>query len=195
MSKIAFFDFDGTLTYKDTMLDFIRFMVGTKRFILGIFRCAPMLLAFKLGFVSNNRAKEYFLTHFLEGVDEQYFKESAKRYSLSQIDSLLRPKAIERIKWHKEQGDYIVIVSASMKSWLAPWCSREGVALISTALEFSKGKCTGKLETPNCYGEEKVKRILHEYDLNNYTETYAYGDTSGDKPMLSLVDHAYYRHF
>jgi len=40
-----------------------------------------------------------------------------------------------------------------------------------------------------------VRRILAAYDLSQYDEVYAYGDTKGDKPMLGLATIAFYKPF
>jgi HAD superfamily phosphoserine phosphatase-like hydrolase len=89
----------------------------------------------------------------------------------------------------------IVIVSASPDNWLKAWCKQFGAALISTKLEVRDRKLTGKIDGKNCRGEEKVRRIRMQYDLSNYDEVYAYGDTKGDKPMLALATFAFYQPF
>jgi hypothetical protein len=96
---------------------------------------------------------------------QQAFFEAANEYSLVHIDKILRPKAIEKINWHKNQGHKVVIVSASIDCWLRPWCEKNGLELIATKLEIKDDIVTGKLLSKNCYGVEKVNRIKELYDL------------------------------
>ena len=54
---------------------------------------------------------------------------------------------------------------------------------------------TGRLYEGNCNGQEKVNRICAKYDLANLIDSYGYGNSNGDKPMLALVNHKYYKYF
>ena len=47
----------------------------------------------------------------------------------------------------------------------------------------------------NCYGIEKVNRINEVINLKEYLNIYAYGDSNGDKQMLKIATHAYYKYF
>ena len=75
------------------------------------------------------------------------------------------------------------------------WCAKYNLDLIATRLEIQDGKLTGKFATKNCYGMEKVKRIKDAYDLGQYDFVYAYGDSRGDKEMLSIANESYFKHF
>ena len=157
--KIAFFDFDGTITKDDSFLKFIRFVVGDFRFIVGFVFLLPILILYKLKIIPNHKAKEIVLRYFFKGCKEEEFKKVANEYSLVHIDKILRPKAIEKINWHKNQGHKVVVVSASIECWLRPWCEKNNLELIATKLEIKDDIVTGKLLSKNCYGVEKVNRI------------------------------------
>ncbi len=196
MSKnLALFDFDGTITTKDSLFDFIRYAVGTKRYYAGLLKKLPMLIAFKLKLIPNNEAKMKLLAHYFKGYDAQKFRELGRSYALTQIDPIVRKEAKDRLNYHKEQGDRIIVVSASLTCWLEPWCQREGIELLSTQMEIEHGKLTGRFATPNCHGQEKVNRIQAHLVLNDYTEIYSYGDSSGDTEMLAVATQGYYRKF
>ena len=132
MQKLALFDFDGTITTDDSLIKFIRFVVGDTKFALGMVVLSPMLTAYKLKFIPNYKAKQYMLSYFFKGMSEEKFIQVANEYSLKHIDTILRPKAMEKIAWHKEQGHKIVIVSASIECWLKPWCNKNALDLIAT---------------------------------------------------------------
>ncbi|WP_193988460.1 HAD family hydrolase [Lelliottia steviae] len=193
--KIAFFDFDGTITTDDSLIKFIRFAVGDFKMMLGMFLLSPMLVAFKLKIIPNYIAKQKMLAYFFKGMKESTFKQLAHEYSLNHIDSMLREKAMAKIAWHKEQGHRVVIVSASIESWLAPWCAKHDIELLGTQLEFKSGFVTGELATKNCFGPEKVSRIKTAYTLSEFEHIYAYGDSSGDTELLELADTSGYRIF
>lgn len=192
---IAFFDFDGTITTDDSLLKFIRFVVGDRRFLLGLVVLSPMLVLYKLKLIPNYKAKQYMLSWFFKDMRKVDFLKVANEYSLVHIDKILRPKAIEKINWHKNQGHKVVVVSASIECWLRPWCEKNNLELIATKLEIKDGIVTGKLLSKNCYGVEKVNRIKELYDLENFDYIYAYGDSSGDKQMLEISHEKFYKPF
>jgi phosphatidylglycerophosphatase C len=193
--KIAFFDFDGTITKKDTLIEFIKFAVGKKNFFKGLLILSPILILYKLKFVPNYKAKQKLISYFFKGYKESYFKKLATIYSLNMMDDIINHEALNRIKWHKSQGHEVVIVSASMECWLRPWCKKHNLQLIATKLEFKNGIVTGNFLTKNCYGIEKVNRIKQAYNLKKFDYIYVYGDSKGDKEMLSLANKAFFKIF
>ena len=190
---LALFDFDGTITSKDSFGSFIRFAVGRKKFIIGVIRLTPMLIAYALGFVRMWRAKERVSECFFRGWDAADFQSLASTYAREHLPGYIRDHALERIKWHKQNGDTVVVVSASIDLWLADWCAVHDVDLIATKLEVKDGLVTGRFLTKNCSGKEKVRRIEERYSLKDFDYIYAYGDTPGDKAMLDLAHEKYYR--
>lgn len=193
--KLALFDFDGTITSKDSLVDFIQHAVGKLSYYIGVITLSPILAAYKLKFISNDIAKEKLITYFFKGCNVADFQQLAEQYSLTQIDEITRPMVMNKIRWHKSQGYKVVIVSASMECWLKPWCDKNNIDLISTRLEVKDNKLTGKFATKNCHGIEKVNRIKERYDLTEYNIIYVYGDSSGDKEMLRLATKSYYQYF
>jgi HAD superfamily hydrolase (TIGR01490 family) len=195
MKKIAFFDFDGTITTDDSLIKFIRHAVGDKKTFLGLAVLSPMLVAYKLKIIPNYKAKQFLLSYFFKGMSEERFKAIARDYSLRHIDTIVRPEAMERIAWHKSQGHKVVVVSASLECWLKPWCEREGLELLATKIKIKDGNVSGRLLSKNCYGVEKVNRIKARYDLDSCETIYAYGDSRGDREMLAIAHKAYYKPF
>jgi len=193
--KLALIDFDGTITTDDSLIKFIRFVVGDIKFVIGMAALSPMLTAYKLKFIPNYKAKQYMLSYFFKGMIEEKFMQVANEYSLKHIDTILRPKAMEKIAWHKEQGHKVVIVSASIECWLKPWCNKHGLDLIATQLEIKDGTVTGKFLSKNCFGIEKAHRVHEQYNLDDYDHIYAYGDSRGDKELLALADESFYKPF
>ena len=195
MKRIALFDFDGTITRKDSLFDFIAFVKGERKLWVGMLALAPMLIQYKLKLLSNDEAKQRMLSYFFSGMDVQQFKKLGEEYALTKIDTIVRPKAMEQIVWHQAQGDTVVIVSASIRCWLDAWCKKHNIMLISTELVKENEKITGRFSTRNCYGKEKVQRLKESFDLKSYQYIYAYGDSAGDKELLALADEKNYQPF
>jgi len=191
--NIAFFDFDGTITSKDSMIDFIIYSAGYRKFLTGMIQLIPYILMYKLGVIENWKAKEKVIKKFWGGWASSTFEETAAEYSQKKITLIIREKAIEAINTHKQNGDKVVVVSASCEKWLKPWCDSHNIELIGTIFEISNDTVTGRISGKNCYGAEKVVRIKQKYRISDYRIIYAYGDSSGDKEMLNLAHVRYYK--
>ena len=73
MKKLFVFDFDGTLTNADTLLEFIRFACGRKRMLLGFLLYAPLLVLMKARLYPNYKAKQKVFAHFFKGMTLEQF--------------------------------------------------------------------------------------------------------------------------
>jgi HAD superfamily hydrolase (TIGR01490 family) len=198
--RIAFFDFDGTITTKDTLLEFIRFSRSGIHLAVGFVLNSPWLIAMKLKLISNQSAKERILTHFFGGQPLALFDQHCDAFSREVLPRLIRQKAVAEITRLREAGATVVIVSASPENWIKQWAAQAGAELIATRLavfEDKKGetRLTGRIEGNNCHGEEKVSRIRQRFALPDYNEIYTYGDTGGDKPMLRLGTASFFKPF
>lgn len=193
--RIAFFDLDGTITTKDTLLENIRYQKGSLKFLLGFLLSSPFILAYKLKIISNQAAKEKVLQYFFKGISQTQFQSDCNAFAKNVLPKLIRPAAIEEIKRLKDLQAEIVIVSASASNWLQHWIESNQLSLLATRMEVKDNRVTGKIEGKNCHGEEKVRRIKESYDLQQYDEIYCYGDSSGDRPMLALGQFQYFKPF
>ncbi|MFT4847496.1 MAG: phosphatidylglycerophosphatase C [Parvicella sp.] len=196
MSKhLALFDFDGTLTKKDTFLEFIKYLHGQSGFLWGFLIHAPFLIAMKLKLYPNWKVKEKIICHFFKGIEKEELEKQAKRFCEEQLPKLMRKTGVQQLENHIKNGDKTYIVSASASLWIAPWCEKYALALISTELEIKNTYFTGKIAGKNCYGREKVDRITALEDLKKYKHIFAYGDSRGDKQMLEIADKPHYKYF
>jgi HAD superfamily hydrolase (TIGR01490 family) len=192
--QLALFDFDGTLTDRDTMLAFCKHVRGPTRFWLGMVWLTPVFAAMALKLIPNDRAKVLFLTHFLGGMERSALHEAAASFA-DHIDGWLRPGARERLDWHLAQGHEVSVVSASLDLWLMPWMNRQGLRCLCSTAAWDGDTFTGELSGPNCNHEEKVVRVRAVFDLEGFERVYAYGDSSGDQAMLALADEATFKPF
>ena len=90
---IAFFDFDGTITKKDTLLEFIKFTKGSFGFYLGFLLNLPYLFAYKLKIISNQSAKEKVLRFFFHGIAIEEFNRRCQEFAEQVVPKLVRTKA------------------------------------------------------------------------------------------------------
>ncbi len=194
-SILALFDFDGTITNKDSLFDFLKFSVGSTDYYVKLFLLIPVFLKFFMGKISNSQAKEKVFKFFYKDWPIDKFQKVSNNYSLNKINLIVKKSAVEKIEWHKKNNHQIIIVSASIENYLEEWCRQNQLELLGTKLEILENKITGKFITPNCNGEEKVKRIQNRINLSEFNLIYAYGNSKGDLPMLNLADFKYYKNF
>lgn len=201
---VAAFDFDGTLTQRDTFTVFLARGLGWPRFAWALLRCSPWLAAYALRIVPNNVAKGKLMQATLAGRSIAEMNDWTARWLAQDFPGQLREDAMARLAWHREAGHCCVMVSASPDIYLPQVARQLGFdALICTEMETAgegdARRLTGRMRTPNCHGEQKVVR-LREWAVGRFgaaglggVTLYAYGDTSGDKPMLRLARYAWYR--
>jgi len=192
---LALFDFDGTVTTRDSLPDFIRFAVGNIRYFAGLLMLSPVLLAYLLKIVPNDLAKQRLLSHYFRGWDIKKFSELCRQYNVRRLPKILRSEAIKKIDWHKSKNHKVLIVSASLENWLMDWCVSQRIDLLATRFEIKENTLTGFFEGKNCYGDEKERRIRELLDLGEFGDIYAYGDSVGDNAMLGLANKPFYRSF
>jgi phosphatidylglycerophosphatase C len=192
---IVAFDFDGTLTVRDSFTSFLKWRVGEARYNLGMLRLAGAGFGYLVnrdrGLIKAAAAKE-----FLCGVPHHQLEEETREFAKQCAQSLMRHDAVTTFRWWRERAATTVIVTASPDIVVAPFARALGAALlIGTQLEYdAEGRVTGAFATPNCRGDEKVKR-LKEHFGDDVRLAAAYGDTSGDKAMLAIAEEKGYRVF
>lgn len=192
---IAAFDFDGTITKRDTLPVFIWFAVKLLRVITGSVSVIPFFVLFKMKIIPNYAAKEKLFKAFFAGVEINEFNLIAEKFA-GKIEQLINPEAVKKIKWHQDMGHEVIIISASAENWIAPWATKYKInTVLATRLEVKDNVITGNFLTKNCHGNEKVARLLEKFpDRGNYT-LYAYGDSNGDTELLALADYRFFRSF
>lgn len=192
MKKIYAFDFDGTLTTKDTLLEFIRYAKGSTALGWGFLRYAHLLVLMKLGLYPNWKAKQKVFAYFFKGMSITDFNALCQAFAASS-QHLLRPAGIKAIQQAKSEGSEVLIVSASIDNWVQPFFTE--VKVLGTQIEVKNGMLTGRFLTKNCYGQEKVNRILTLFPNRKDYHLTAFGDSRGDKEMLAFADESYFKPF
>lgn len=192
---VAAFDFDGTITCRDTLRPFLLQLAGCGGVLRGVVPLLPMLFGYGLRLIPNDVAKERVLRRFLGGMNNEALHRAGARFAQEQLPRMVRPAALARLQWHQAQGHRCVVISASIEHYVAPWARGAGFDdVIATRLALDDNGCvTGRYDGANCYGAEKARRLHALLGARADYELYAYGDSRGDRELLALADHAYYR--
>src|SRR5918999_4493555 len=166
--NLALFDFDGTITTGDTFIPFLRYSVRSQKLVLGAVVLSPLLAAYKLRLVSSSAARPAAARFAFRGEDAAVIRRLGNKYAHEVLPTIVRPHALERLHWHKRQGDVVVVVSAALDVYLTHWCHSVGADVICTHLEEQRGMFTGRYVDGDCCGLEKARRIRNRYDLSRY---------------------------
>ena len=197
--KIYCFDFDGTLTTSDTLLEFIKYAKGRGRFLMVFLMYSPLLVLMKLHLYPNWKAKQQIFAHLFAGMRIEKFDALCRGFA-EENQHLLRPKGITLVHEALVAGAQVFIVSASIDNWVRPFFdirNLKGVQVLGTQIEVEDDKLTGRFKSNNCYGKEKVHRIaevLKSFERSEY-EIEAFGDSRGDKEMLAFADKGHFKPF
>lgn len=203
--KVYLFDFDGTLTYADTLLEFIRYACGRRRFFIGFALFSPLLVLMKLHLYPNYRAKQRLFAWYFKGMSIDNFDIVCRRFA-HHNQRLMRQKALDKLREIFHNNETLCVVSASIDNWVRPFfdnilkASRSDFRVIGTEVEVdTDGVLTGRFRTHNCYGAEKVRRVLEAMpQLKSNRDDFwvvACGDSRGDKELLEFADEAHFKPF
>ena len=194
--EVHAFDFDGTLTRRDTLVEFIRYVKGDKEFLKCFLRYSPQLVAMKLGLYPNWKVKRQVFSYCFAGMKEEMFNDFSTRFAQAK-SSLMRPAGVEKIRSLLQDDCQVVIVSASVENWVRPFFGdlSDAIQFLCTRVEVKDGVLTGRFLTKNCFGKEKVARLRTLYPNRRAIELTAYGDSRGDREMLDYANEGYYRPF
>ena len=189
------FDFDGTLTIRDSFTAFLKWRAGPWRHAVGMLRLAPAAAAYVFH-RDRGQLKAAAVREFLRGAPREILEAEARDFAERFSRSLLRPDAVAA--WKRWRADHVrlVIVTASPELLVAPFARGLGAdALIGTELAFdAQDRVAGGFATPNCRGAEKVARLKAAFGADVEIRA-AYGDTSGDREMLAIAEIRGYRVF
>ncbi len=192
---LAIFDLDGTVTKKDTLLEFIRFVHGSSKLRRGLVLLSPAVIISSIGLITSQSLKEIFLSYFFKGMLQTELVDLGDSFGEKVLPAICRSNAIKKIRWHKEQGHSVVILTASCDLWLKKWSQHLQVMLVSSEMEFNDNRATGKLKGNNCKGKEKAIRLKQAFNLLDYSYIYAYGNSKSDRHYYELANEFHHKAF
>ena len=191
--SLAMFDLDNTL------------IGGDSDYLWGEFLCEKGIIEDTASFQKMN---EYFYQQYEVGKLDIYawaefsFKVLTE-YSIDELNDLrqnfiqqkIEPifldKAQSCINQHKENGDTVLVITASNTFITAPIAKMYGINhLLATEPEFKDGRFTGKVSGVPCFQSGKIDNLMPwiEKHNKNLKGSYFYSDSHNDLPLLELVD-------
>jgi HAD superfamily hydrolase (TIGR01490 family) len=194
MKKLYCFDFDGTLTYKDTMFMYLKFYDPIK-FHVQFLKHVPLFVLLKLKLAETEKVKKSFIGSILKGQTKEKIEKKSKQFFEEYYPKIIRENALDFIQNIDRDNTQSLLVTASLDIWAKPFADAFKMKLVSTKAEFQNGVFTGNFIGKNCNGKEKLVRIKAEIKDHKYDKIIAFGDTSGDKPMLKWANEGHYQFF
>ena len=195
VGQIVAFDFDGTLTIRDSFTEFLRWRAGRRGWAMGLAKMTPAVATYART-RDRGRIKAASVRVFLKGLPRTQLEAEAAAFCEERWDQFMRPDALACWEDWGQRGAHRVIVTASPEITVAPFAARlMADALLGTTLVMdADDKVTGRFSSANCRAAEKVRRLRTAYGRNVRLAA-AYGDTSGDTEMLAIADHKGFRVF
>ena len=194
--EIIVYDFDGTITTKDTFALFLRYYAGNFKWALNILRLLPVFAAYLIRLIDRNSVKAHVIRRFFKNESVSDVNAKAKQFAHEVIPGLIRPLAQESLDAAKKTPESLYICSASITPYLDAWADTQGIGnILATELEESNGRYTGQIKGWNIWGPGKVRRILAEFAPYPVTIMEAYGDSRGDKELLHAAQVSHWRPF
>jgi len=195
MKRLFLFDFDGTITKKDSLFEFLRFVTPNWKFLLGL---TIFLIPFgfaKIRALDRGKIKERFISFYLKGKARHFLENKAEEFLQILISSQrFRGGALDAIKNANSIGE-TYIVTASLDIWMEPIAKYLKTGLICTRTKFENDYYSGYFEGKNCNYGEKLKRVQMELDMQSYSRIVYYGDSEGDLAMKEIVDEFHMKKF
>ncbi len=194
MKKLYLFDFDGTLTYKDTMFLYLKFYNPSK-YKVQFIRHIPLFILLKLKLADAEKVKKSFIGSILKGQSKSKIEQKSQAFFEEYYPNIFRENALDFIKNINRENTESYIVSASLNIWVQPFAEKFQMPLLATRAEFRNDVFTGNFVGKNCNGKEKVNRIKEAVANKKFDKTIAFGDTSGDRQMLNWANENHYQFF
>ena len=194
-APIVAFDFDGTMTVRDSYTAFLKWRTPKSQWVTGGLRLVPAALAY-LFHRDRGRIKEAATKVFLGGVSRERLEADARAFAEETSRSLLRPDAVMAWKRWRTERVRLIIVTASPEVVVAPFGRGLGAdEVLGTHLAYdARDRVTGRFVGPNNRGLEKVVTLNARYG-DGVRLRAAYGDTDGDTEMLAIAEQPYFKVF
>lgn len=195
--RVAAFDVDGTLTRRDCVVPFLREVAGT-----GVLGRRLATRAVTVATLARRRDRDGLkaaaTAAAFTGQPLDRIERLAVEFAESVFETGMRTETVTRLQEHRERGDTVLLVSASFEVYLQPLAELLGADdVLAARLEVDEdGILTGRLHGANCRGPEKVRRLHAWLDEHAGGRTAvhvtAYGDSSGDRELLTDADVAHW---
>jgi HAD superfamily hydrolase (TIGR01490 family) len=190
----AFFDVDGTLV-KSNVVDYYLYLATRgvsplQRWWTTVQLACKVPYYLLLDCLSRDRFNRIFYRNY-RGLSVEHCQRWSQLQFKQTIYPKLFPAALDCMSQHREQERQIVLVTGSLDFIVAPLTEFLNAKALTACLQTVNGRYTGELVGVPLAGEEKAK-AMREFALErgiDLTQSYAYGDSAADLPMLHMVGH------
>lgn len=193
---LAVFDFDKTMSDRHSFWRFMRFVAGSWKFYTAIIPLSGYLIGYFRKKITLMELREIVIQYFFGGIPQATFDQLGRQFAAQKIPAWISDEAVARLQWHQQQGHQTALVSNAAEEYIIPWAKTLGFEVtLGSRFATKEGVLTGMLEGTHCFGAEKVRRLEDKVGPLRQYELYMYGDSEGDKALLEIAQHPYYRNF
>jgi len=192
---LALFDLDETIISEDSTGLWLRWLVLQGFAPEGVLEQERALMA---QYYQGTMSMEAYMTTTLSplaGMATSTVSGWIRRFIQRDILPRVYPAARERLRWHQQRGDTVIIISASGEHLVTPIAQQLGAdCALAVGVEIVDSYYSGQFCGTLTYREGKVESINHWRSQNphhQFAQTWAYSDSINDLPMLEHADHAY----
>jgi HAD superfamily hydrolase (TIGR01490 family) len=188
---IAFFDMDYTTLDTSSSLLYVKYLRQQGR--IGrrvLLRIAWWTLLYKISAIDVNSAVPKMLSYAEHQSASRLMAESYAWFD-EMLKQHIAPRAVERIEFHRQQDQRVVLISASTQFAVQPVAEHLHVDFLCTQLIDRDDELTGEVVDPPCYGAGKIvwaQRYAAEHGAD-LRDAYLYTDSHSDQPLLDAVGH------
>lgn len=185
-SRLALFDFDGTLCAGNTLHLLMRHLLAERRGVPGLLTWS---LLRKLRLAGTRRFKEGVLAA-LRGMPKDEVARLGQDIYAARVRPELHASGLRELQGLRAQGYRVIVVTGAFDFMVEPFCREHGVEdLLCCRVELRDGRCTGRIDGPEMLGADKVPALrAHLRDVAvDWAGSRAYTDHVSDQPMLDLV--------
>lgn len=194
MKNIVFVDVDNVLLRKQSQELFLFFLLKNRAIDFFLFvKVFIWFLVYKLGFeISSEDFRKRMYLKIFRGFDCLVFDDLTKRFFQECLVGQLNKEIENRILLHIKEGDCVVLLSATLESFLDYIASMYSISFyFGVKLERGEsGILTGKIIGSVPYGEEKLvvaKSFLDQHQLS-WEGTSFWADHHSDLRLLECVE-------
>ena len=190
---LAIFDLDGTLLEGDSDYSWGQFLVEKELVDLRVYQQANE--GFYQQYLAGNLdINEYLAFSLAPLVDfsPTDLTQLHKEFMAAKIQPMMQQKALDLIADHRQQGHFLLIITATNEFVTGPISAALGMDhLIAPVPEQINGRYTGKITGIPSFQAGKVTRLNEWLAQTGHTleGSYFYSDSHNDLPLLELVDH------
>ena len=190
--SLALFDLDNTLLDGDSDYEWGNFLVSKKLVDAEEYEKANIYFyeQYKQGTLD---IVEFSAFSFkpLSLISREELNNLHQEFMQTYILPRIKPQTPTVLNKHKNQGDTLVIITATNSFITRPIATHLGIEhLIATEPKIIDGKYTTEIEGIPCFQEGKVTRLNDWLKMNNDSMegSYFYSDSINDLPLLEIVD-------